>query len=244
MGDDGAHRGAIVMVRTRNLALVAVAALALAACNDSGKSAAPPTTSVVAAAPDPVATGATKSYDVLPCFYQVVPGTAGLTVSNLVIPDVVTLDFSKPSTFPNGRQLFDPVIDITFAAIFLDLTKHSPAILAGIPLGPAANEVPFRKEFPYLAVANGTVPVNAGGTDFNFRTDPASAYVQVDRMGMPAVATALIASSSKVAYNDGSPTKDGNGDYVNELVNALTPLTNSLADDFIAMGLTPCAKPR
>jgi hypothetical protein len=232
------------MRRILSLALATTAALALSACNDSGTSAAPPTTSVTTPAADPVATGATKSYDVLPCFYQVVPGTGGLTVANLVIPDVVTLDFNRPSTFPNGRQLPDQVIDITFAAIFLDLTKHSPATLAAIPLGPPANEVPFRKEFPYLAVANGTVPVNAGGSDFNFRTDPASAYVQVDRMGMPAVATALVGSSGKTPYNDGSPTKDANGDYVSELANTLTPLTNSLADDFIALGLTPCAKPR
>jgi hypothetical protein len=227
----------------RHLPLL-LAALALTACNNSGKSDAPPPTSVTLAAPDPVATGATKSYDVLPCFYQVVPGTGGLTVANLVIPDVLTLDFSKPSTFPNGRQLFDPVIDITFAAIFLDLTRHSPATLAAIPLGPPANEVPFRPNFPYLAVANGTPPpTDPGGTAFNFRTDPVSAYVQVDRMGMPAVATALIASARKNAYNDGSPAKDGNGDYVADLVEALTPLTNALADDFIARGLTPCAKP-
>jgi hypothetical protein len=222
---------------------LAIAALALAGCNESGKVAAPPATSVSVVAADPPATGATKSYDVLPCFYQVVPGTGGLSVSNLVIPDVLTLDFAKPSTFPNGRQLFDPVIDITFAAIFLDLTKHSPAVLANIPLGPPANEVPFRTEFPYLAAANGTVPISAGGSNFDFRTDPVSAYVQVDRMGMPAVATALISSGSKVLYNDASPTRDATGDFVGELAATLTPLTNALADDFIARGLTPCAKP-
>ena len=218
-------------------------ALALAACNNSGKSAAPPPTSVTPPAPDPVATGATKSYDVLPCFYQTVPGTGGMTLANLVIPDVLTLDFARPSAFPNGRRLSDPVIDITLAAIFLDLTRHSPAVLAAIPLGPPANEVPFRETFPYLAVANGSPPPAGTGSRFNFRTDPETAYVQVDRMGMPAVATALIVSSRKNAYNDGTPTKDATGDYVGDLAAALTPLTNALADDFIARGLTPCAKP-
>ena len=193
-------------------------ALALAACNNSGKSAAPPPTSVTPPAPDPVATGATKAYDVLPCF-------------------------ARPSAFPNGRRLSDPVIDITLAAIFLDLTRHSPAVLAAIPLGPPANEVPFRETFPYLAVANGSPPPAGTGSRFNFRTDPETAYVQVDRMGMPAVATALIVSSRKNAYNDGTPTKDATGDYVGDLAAALTPLTNALADDFIARGLTPCAKP-
>ena len=219
------------------------AALALVACGNSGKSPAPPPSSPPST-PTPPPTGGAANYDVLPCFYQVVPGTGGLTVANLIIPDVLTLDFSKPSAFPNGRQLTDPVIDVTLAVIFLDLTKHSPDVLAKIPLGPPANEVPFRKEFPYLAVANGTVPVSAGGSNFNFRTDAPSAYVQVDRMGMPAVATALIGSSHKIAYNDANPAKDFNGDFVSELADTLTPLTNALADDFISMGFTPCAKPR
>lgn len=226
------------------LALIGTATI-LSGCGSSGKSAAPPATSTPTPTPTPTPpTGTTANYDVLPCFYQVVPGTNGLTVANLVIPDVLTLDFSKQSNFPNGRQLVDPVIDITLAAIFLDLTKHSPDVLAKIPLGPRANEVPFRRDFPYLAVANGTVPPEGSGSNFNFRTDPVSAYVQVDRMGMPAVATALIGSSQKVPYNDATPAKDFSGDFVSELAATLTPLTNALADDFIASGLTPCAKPR
>ena len=223
---------------------LAAAMLALSGCNDSGKSDAPPATSVTAPAADPVATAATKSYDVLPCFYQVVPGTGGRTVANLVIPDVMELNFAKPSGFPNGRQLFDPVVDITLAAIFLDLTRHGADTLARLPLNPPANEEPFRAEFPYLAVAQGGARPALGGSNFDFRTDPASAYVQVDRTAMPAVATVLIGAARKNAYNDASPTKDANGDFVNDLANALTPLTNSLADDFIARGLTPCAKPR
>lgn len=232
------------MRHTLMLAMLGTA-LALTACGDSANSPAPVTpTPVPTPTPTPTPTPVAANYDVVPCLNQVVPGTGGLTVANLVVPDVLTLDFSKPSSFPNGRQLADPVIDVTLAVIFLDLTKHSPDILAKIPLGPPANEVPFRADFPYLAVANGTVPTSLGGSNFNFRTDPASAYVQVDRMGMPAVSTALISSGQKIAYNDAMPSNDINGDFVSEIAGTLTGLTNALADDFIAAGLTPCAKQR
>ena len=232
------------MAARRTLPAIVIAGLALASCNNSGKSAAPPTTSVTAAAPDPVATAATKSYDVLPCFYQVVPGTGGTTVAGLVIPDVLTLNFASPAGFPNGRRLEDPVPDITLAAIFLDLTKHSPATLAALPLNPPANDRPFRPDFPYLALPQGTPPIaDATGASFAFRSDPVSAYTRVDRMGMPAVATVLIAQSRRPAYNDSDPSDDAKGNYVGELAEELRILTNALADDFIARGLTPCAKP-
>ena len=226
------------------LALTLALALALSACNNSGKSPAPPQTSVTATPTSTTGTGGVPvAYDVLPCFYQVVPGTGGTTVSGLIIPDVVTLDFNKPSAFPNGRQLTDPVIDITLAVIFLDMTKHSPDTLAKIPLNPPANDVPFLTVFPYLPAPQGNPPISGtGGKTFNFRTDPVSAYVRVDRMGMPAVATALIGTSRKLAYNDGNPSNDFTGDYVTDLAETLTSLTNSLADDFVALGLTPCAR--
>ena len=41
-----------------------------------------------------------------------------------------------------------------------------------------------------------------------FRTTPAAMYTRVDRMGMPAVATALVSSGQKNAYNDADPTGD------------------------------------
>ncbi len=231
------------MMRIRT-ALALTAALALAACNNSGKIDAPPRTSVTTPTPDPVATGATASYDVLPCFYQTVPGTGGTNVAGLVIPDVLTLDFTKAAGFPNGRLLTDPVPDITLAAIFLDLTRHSPATLANLPLNPPANDRPFRTAFPYLAAPQGTPPIaDASGSNFSFRSDPVSAYVRVDRMGMPAVATVLIAQSRRAAYNDANPSDDAKGNFVGELAEELRILTNALGDDFIARGLTPCAKP-
>ena len=70
-----------------------------------------------------------------------------------------------------------------------------------------------------------------------------SAYVRVDRMGMPAVATALIGSDTKNAYNDANPADDVAGVFVPELSEQLTGLTNALADDLLDAGLTPCAKP-
>ncbi len=179
----------------------------------------------------------------LPCFYQTIPGTGGLTLAGLVIPDEVTINLSAPAGFPNGRRLQDPVVDITLAAIFLDLTKHSPLVLAKLPLNPGGNDIPLPNDFPYFAAPQGVPqPVSAGGSNFSFRTDAETAYTQVDRAAMPGVATVLITSSRKNAYNDGTPTDDARGDYVQDLANELERLTNVLADDFIAAGLTPCAK--
>ncbi len=57
---------------------------------------------------------------------------------------------------------------------------------------------------------------DATGEDpFVFRDDAASAFVRVDRIGMPAVATALIAS--KDAYNDGEPSDDL-ADFAGEVI--------------------------
>jgi len=177
------------------------------------------------------------------CLDQAIaPG--GPSVANVVVPDTIKVDLSRPSAFPNGRRLTDSVIDTELAWIFLDLSKHGANALASRPLGPQANDVPFRSDFPYLAAPQGNPPGLApGGSTFNFRSDPVSAYVQVDRMGMPAVATALIGSSAKVAYNDDSPAVDGTRKYVNEITSTLAVMANALADDFRALGYTICARP-
>ena len=135
------------------------------------------------------------------------------------------------------------MIDQTLAFLFIDIGKHGVDVLAKMPVNPAANDVPFRAAFPYLAPPQGNPPgLTPGGATFNFRTDPVSSYVQVDRMGMPAVATAVIGSSAKTRYNDDSPAIDGTRKYVPEIQNTLTALTNALADDFTRLGLTLCAK--
>jgi hypothetical protein len=187
--------------------------------------------------PSPSPTG----FNVLPCFDQVIPGTTS-SVASLVVPDTLTLNLAGTSGFPNGRRLTDPVIDVTLAVIFLKLSTHAPTTLANVPVNPTANDIPFRTAFPYLAAAQGSPPVSGtAGTNFNFRTDAASAYTRVDRMGMPAVATALIASARKNAYNDGNPSDDAAGTFVPDLAAQLTTLTNALADDFTGLGLTLCA---
>jgi hypothetical protein len=189
-------------------------------------------------APPPAVT----SYNVASCLDQVV--TPGRTVANLVVPDTLELDLSRPSGFPNGRRLTDSVIDLTIAALFIDISKHGVDALTKIPLGPQANDVPFRPDFPYLAPPQGATPTS-GGSNFNFRTDPldSPSYVRVDRMGMPAVATVVIGSSAKVPYNDDSPSTDATRKYVAEIGTTLTGLTNALADDFTRLGLNLCAKP-
>ncbi len=66
-------------------------------------------------------------------------------VAATLIPDVVTLDFSRPLQFPNGRRLQDDVID---AALGVVLNRGGAA---GISDGVDANDRAFSSSFPYLA---------------------------------------------------------------------------------------------
>ena len=196
--------------------------------------------------PTPTPAPATVSYNVENCFTQAVPGTGGQTLRSLIIPDTLKLDLTRESHFPNGRDLDDKVIDITLAALFLDftVTGQSPDTFANLPLNPPANDKPFSATFPFLAPPQGNPPLAATtGTSFNFRTDPDSAYVVVDRMGMPAVATALIGSSMKIAYNDATPTNDVAGQFRTEETNLLTGLYGNIADDLTRLGLRLCGRP-
>ena len=228
---------------TTQLTLVTV----LAGCSDTNSNTAPPVslpgsgpTPAPAPAPSPTPTG----FNVQRCLDQVIPGTDGTSVAGAVIPDTLTLNLAAASGFPNGRRLQDPVIDVTLAVIFLDLATHSPGLFAGLPLNPGANDVPNRTVFPYLAPPQGSPPLSGtAGINFNFNNGPVGAFARVDRMGMPAVSTALIGSSRKNSYNDADPSADVNGDFVPDLVGQLTGLTNALADDLTGLGLTPCAVP-
>ena len=229
--------------RPVQIAIAAALALGIAGCG-GGDGDLTGTTPPPPPPPPPPASG---NFDVTSCLVQAV--TPSQTLASLVIPDVLTIDTSRPASFPNGRTPGDPVIDRTLALLFLDLTKHSIDTFHNIPVNPFGNDVPLPASFPWLATAFGGQRPSLGGSNFNFRTDPASAYVRVDRMGMPAVATALIGSSAKIAYNDDSPPQDqsaapgGTFKWVPEIRSQLTALTNALADDFQAAGLTLCAKP-
>ena len=222
------------------VALAAVAlALSLAACNGEGtaSSAAPPVSTPAGTTGQITGLG----FDVSPCLNQTV--VPGITTAGLVVPDVIKINLAAPAGFPNGRQLADPVIDVTLAALFLDLSVHSPTTLAAVPVNPPANDLPFSATFPFLAAPQGTPPISAvGGTGFNFRTDPDSAFVSVDRTGMPAVATALVSGAQKNAFNDDSPAIDATGKWVPEFTTSLAALTLALADDFDRLGLTKCAR--
>ena len=228
----------------RNPALLAFAFTLpmLSACGggDGGAGPRPAPVATVTPTPSPTATG--TSFDVTRCLNQQV--ALGTSVTNLIVPDTVKLDVTRPNGFPNGRLLTDPVIDVTLAVLFLDLTRHPANLLASLPLNPPGNTETLPSTFPYLGAASGNPPIPPpGGTNFNFRTDPPSAYTRVDRMGMPAVATAVISSSQKNPYNDANPANDVTGQFAPDIRSTLTSLTNALADDFQRLSLNMCATP-
>jgi hypothetical protein len=192
--------------------------------------------SSTARAPTPVATAAV---DVTPCLNQVV--YEGRSTAQLVVPDVLQLDMNQPSGFPNGRMLKDPVIDITLAVLFLDLKSEPATAFATLPLDPTTTGVAEPATFPYLSPATGGAPAPGSGSGFVFRTDPATSYTRVDRMGMPAVSTALIATASKSAYNDDNPAVDATGKWAPTIKADLTTLTTELIGQFRSLGLNPCA---
>lgn len=87
-----------------------------------------------------------------------------------------------------------------------------------------------------------------GTTDF--RTE-STGYSRVDRMGMPAVATALVSAGMKNAYNDGNPNDAEGGDnsvpdgsmfprWAPEFATSLVGIHSALNDDLMTAGLTQC----
>lgn len=71
------------------------------------------------------------------------------------IPDTLVIDLDDPAGFPNGRALPDPVMDIIFAVLLLDLEGGVPIdTLLNVPLNPTENDVEFAAGFPYLAPAH------------------------------------------------------------------------------------------
>jgi len=56
--------------------------------------------------------------------------------------------------FPNGRRLTDDVVDVTLQAAEGILLPNPPAAVATLGDGVDANNVPFRPNFPYVALPN------------------------------------------------------------------------------------------
>lgn len=74
---------------------------------------------------------------------------------------------------------------------------------------------------------------------FDIRLDDPSAYTRVDRVGMPAVSTALI--TNKTDYNDADPSDDADLVFAGELLENLGGLHSVLDGDIEDAGLTPCS---
>ena len=78
---------------------------------------------------------------------------------------------------------------------------------------------------------------------FDFREDAPDAYTRVDRMGMPAVSTALaFTNEEKAAYNDANPSNDAALEFATVLITnlgAIHTLLDGAIEDNAA--LTPCS---
>ncbi|MEM9193897.1 MAG: DUF4331 family protein [Myxococcota bacterium] len=100
---------------------------------------------------------------------------------------------------------------------------------------------------PGDATADGNPDADASmPAEFDFRTEPAAMFTQVDRTGMPAVSTALVfderagMAMRKQAYNLGTPTQDGALMFADDLLNGLGTLHAVLDDDLRTLSLMPC----
>lgn len=227
-------------LRASLLAVGSATSLLLASCGGDEAPAPTPTPT-----PTPSATSV-ASYDVATCFNQLIPGKNGMTLKKIVTPDTLRLDLTQPVGWPNGRDLDDPVVDLLLSMLFIDfsVTGQGTQTFVNLPLNPPANDKAFSDTFPFMAPPQGTPPLAATtGTSFDFRTDPESAYVQVDRMGNPAIATALISSSQKSPFNDVGPPADTAGQFTADQNSTLIALQRGLADDLTNLGLKLCSKP-
>lgn len=73
----------------------------------------------------------------------------------------------------------------------------------------------------------------------NFRTEAASTYTRVDRMGKPAVSTALVPAAMKNMYNDASPA--GDMAFAGTFIASLTTLHSALDADLLTLHLASCS---
>lgn len=78
------------------------------------------------------------------------------------------------------------------------------------------------------------------GGEFGFRTELPEDYERVDRMGMPAITTAVIAEGNKNAYNQATLQDDVDGDFVPDITASIDLYHSCLDDELMALGLVPC----
>ncbi len=71
------------------------------------------------------------------------------------------------------------------------------------------------------------------------RSDAPTTYTRVDRMGMPAVSTALVPAARKNDYNDGNPANDMA--FAGDFIGTLNALHTALDPDLNTLHLTPCS---
>ncbi|MCB0322434.1 MAG: DUF4331 family protein [Bdellovibrionales bacterium] len=76
------------------------------------------------------------------------PGVPAETVVGLVNPDVMTIDLSAPTVFPNGRGLTDDTIDPILGLVLNrgNVLGGGPGISDGV-----SNDSPTIGQFPYAA---------------------------------------------------------------------------------------------
>ncbi|MBK9753762.1 MAG: DUF4331 family protein [Nannocystis sp.] len=87
-----------------------------------------------------------------------------------------------------------------------------------------------------------TDPTGDPNDPFVFDETPPEQLVQLDRMGMPAVATAVISKELKDNYNASTPSDDAASTFVPDIVMNLVGLHAALDDDLMTGKLVPCAK--
>jgi hypothetical protein len=72
-------------------------------------------------------------------------------IAEFLLPDILTVDFSAATAFPNGRGLADDVIDAELPIVTGGFFDGGTPVLTGDCV---ANDSAFRANFPYLAPAN------------------------------------------------------------------------------------------
>lgn len=95
-----------------------------------------------------------------------------------VTPDVMIYNTAAQASFPNGRRLFDDVLDLVYA---VDPTLVQGVMNTDAPF-PSANDKSFLSDFPYLAAPHQGLPIPTAST-----------------WGL-VVLTLLLATAAKVAF--------------------------------------------